>query len=325
MQWNIFNSRNINGFTFVPVTFPMNQPDALLIEDLKLQQLIDYINSKKIKKAYIQEMSNFDFIGNCPTLEHVAIELSLPFCELKSTQKKGNKFYKEYSLQSLYLLPHLKSLHIINNERPDVQAKIQIDLNEFEELMMYAGNYSYIMNIEKTNSLKTLVLDKYLKCDLTELSNLKKLDTLQLTFSKLQTLNGIENLNNLQCLYVNYNRLLQDISALRHVKSTLKALRIENCSKIEDFSVLSELDNLELLELSGSNVLPSLDFMKTMKNLKTFVFNMNVLDGDLSPCMVLSYSYSEKDRKHYNYKDKDLPKSKYFRGNEDIEEWRRLE
>ena len=49
MQWNIFNSRNINGFTFVPVTFPMNQPDALLIEDLKLQQLIDYINSKKIK------------------------------------------------------------------------------------------------------------------------------------------------------------------------------------------------------------------------------------------------------------------------------------
>ena len=52
---------------------------------------------------------------------------------------------------------------------------------------------------------------------------------------------------------------------------------------------------------------------------------MDVLNGDLTPCLNLSYVYSEKDRRHFNLKDKDLPKTNYARGNEDIEEWRRLE
>ena len=122
-----------------------------------------------------------------------------------------------------------------------------------------------------------------------------------------------------------YNRYLEDISALKKVKSTLKALRIDNCSNIKDFSVLGELENLELLELTGTNDVPSLKFLKTMKNLKTFIFNINVKDGDLSPCVGLSYVYSEKNRRHYNLKDIDLPKREYVRGNESIELWRRLE
>ncbi len=112
---------------------------------------------------------------------------------------------------------------------------------------------------------------------------------------------------------------------MRKVRGTLKMLRIENCAKINDFSVLGELENLELLQLSGSNTLPNLDFLKTMRSLKTFIFNMNVLDGDLSPCLTLSYVHSGKDRKHYNLKDAVLPKDQYVRGNETIEPWRRLE
>jgi len=112
---------------------------------------------------------------------------------------------------------------------------------------------------------------------------------------------------------------------LKSTAKTLKALRIDGCSKIEDFSILEELENLELLDLTGSNDILSLSFLKGMKNLKTFVFNMNVLDGDLHLCKNLSYVYSEQDRKHYNIKEKDLPKNKYVRGNEDIEEWRRFE
>ena len=52
---------------------------------------------------------------------------------------------------------------------------------------------------------------------------------------------------------------------------------------------------------------------------------MNVKDGDLTPCLDLSYAYSGKNRKHYNLKDLQLPKFVYVRGNETIEEWRRLE
>lgn len=46
---------------------------------------------------------------------------------------------------------------------------------------------------------------------------------------------------------------------------------------------------------------------------------MNVKDGDLSLCTGLSYVYSERNRKHYNLKNAELPKGQYVRGNEDIE------
>ena len=62
-----------------------------------------------------------------------------------------------------------------------------------------------------------------------------------------------------------------------------------------------------------------------MKNLKTFKFDMNVQDGDLTLCLDLSYVSSLKNRKHYNLKNNELPKGQYVRGNETIEQWRRLE
>ena len=36
---------------------------------------------------------------------------------------------------------------------------------------------------------------------------------------------------------------------------------------------------------------------------------MNVLDGDLTPCMKIPYVYCERNRKHYNLKNKDLPRT----------------
>lgn len=62
-----------------------------------------------------------------------------------------------------------------------------------------------------------------------------------------------------------------------------------------------------------------------LKNLKLFCFSMNVLDGDLSPCLSIACVDSFKNRKHYNLKDCELPKGKCTMGNEDIEQWRRLE
>ena len=82
------------------------------------------------------------------------------------------------------------------------------------------------------------------------------------------------------------------------------------------------MHKLEFLKLRGGNSLPSLAFMKELPNLKTFVFNMEVLDGDLSPCLNLSWAYSERNRKCYNLRDSDLPKRKFVAGTEGIEDWR---
>ena len=221
-------------------------------------------------------------------------------------------------------MKHLKSITFIDSDQIGICKKYCIDISQFKEIEEYCGEYASAINLYDAVTLKTLVLNKYREHDLRKLCNLKNLDTIQLTFSSIQTLDGIEAFNELQCLYLYRNRSLCDINSLSNVK-TLKALRIENCSQIKDFSVLGKLKNLELLEISGSNDLVDLYFLNTMKNLKTFIFNINVLDGDLSPCLDLSYVYCEKNRKHYNLKDKDLPKGVFIKGNENIDEWRRLE
>ena len=315
-----------DGFEFKSLTFPHNIYDAIVIKnpanmicqtprivktERTLGEQIDLVNKLKLKKAYVvaEEIS---FITECPTLEHLSV---IPAGNAKN----------HFDFSPLYSMPKIKSLNCKTQYGDRDQYSSFLDYTNVTGLESLSISGSGHNNYNQIATLKSLGISGYKGNDLTQLFHSPVLDTLLMIQCKIKSLHGIQQSNKMQCLYLYYNRALQDISALRHVKSTLKALRIENCPKIEDFSVLSELDNLELLELSGSNVLPSLDFLKTMKNLKTFVFSMNVLDGDLSPCMRLSYVFSEKDRKHYSHKDRELPKIEYVRGNEDIEEWRRLE
>lgn len=53
MLFSSDNSKHVNGLRFVPVTFPYNVPDGLLIENLHVQQLIEYCNNNQIKKAFV--------------------------------------------------------------------------------------------------------------------------------------------------------------------------------------------------------------------------------------------------------------------------------
>ena len=61
---------------------------------------------------------------------------------------------------------------------------------------------------------------------------------------------------------------------------------------------------------------------KKMKKLKTFILDMNVLDGDLTPCLDIPYVTCIRDRRHYNLKDSDLPKGKIYRPEKELELWR---
>lgn len=315
-----------NGFPFTAITYPANVYDAIVVkypQDVQcfsskinsslhsLQEQVEFINKYRIEKALIIA-ENIDFIIMCPTLKHLRI---IP------ADSSGDEF--DYS--PLYKMSQIKSLQCSTVYGFEEEFFTCIDcakINGLEDIHIANSGYQ---NFNTVETLRRLGLSNYEKMDISEAFSSPILDTLSIFQSKIITLEGIQKSRKMQCLYLYYNRFLQDISALNKVKNTLKALRIENCPKINDFSVLGELENLELLELSGSNELPSLSFLKKMKNLKTFIFSVNVKDGDLTPCLDLSYVYSEKNRKHYNLKDTELPKAQYVRGNETIEEWRRLE
>ena len=236
------------------------------------------------------------------------------------------KIYKEYNLESLYKLPNLKSLQLIDSEEPAVIVpKVSVGIDRISTLEYFRGEARFVAGLGSAKTLKVLALTDYKQQNLVEICDLKKLETLSLFRGKIETLDGCESLENLQCLYLTNNRGLKDISALRNLKQSLKLLRIDHCAKIEDFSVLEELENLELLQLDGSQTLENLNFLNLLPNLKTFICHMNVVDGDLTPCLRLSYAYMGKKRKHYNLRDDQLPRGEYIRGNEQMEEWKRFE
>jgi len=315
-----------DGYVFLPMTYPHNVFDAILIRypqnavcfsprlpysTRDLDAHIALINDLNIEKAVIIA-TDIDFIKACPSLKHLKI---IPAGNV------GNGF--DYS--PLYDMPEIKSLDCTTVYGRNEELSTTIDYSKIKGIESFGVYNSGYLNYENITTTRSLFLSYYQKHDLQNAFSSVELDTLSLIQCKVRSLEGIQKSKKMQCLYLYYNRSLQDISALLKVKKTLRALRIENCPKIEDLSVLGELENLELLELFGSNELHSLSFLKRMKKLKTFIFNMNVKDGDLTPCLDLSYACSKKDRKHYNLKDTELPKTQYVRGNETIEKWRRLE
>lgn len=316
-----------DDFPFTAITHPANVYDAIIIKYPRnvpcfspsrypgsyrsLEEQLEFINRHKIEKALIIA-ENIDFITMCPTLKHLWI---VP------ADNSGNGF--DYS--PLYKMPQIKSLRCrtVYGRREELSTSIDCaKINGLESIHVVNSGYK---NFTAVDTLMSLGLTDYEKRDLSEAFSSSIIDTLSIFQSRITSLEGIQRSEKMQCVYLYYNRSLQDISALKKVKGTLRALRIENCPKIDDFSVLGELENLELLELSGSKELPDLSFIRKMKNLKTFIFSMNVKDGDLSPCLALSYVHSKRNRKHYNLKDKELPKTHYVHGNETIEQWRRLE
>jgi hypothetical protein len=314
-----------DGFVFSALTSPANVYDAILIKvpnDIRsfygsqfptsrtLEEHIDFINKYKIEKATIIA-DNIEFITKCPTLKYLSI---IP----------GDSVGDGFDYSPLYEMPEIKCLSCETKYGFKEEFKTTVDCARIKGLEDLNAINQYYLNFNTVKTLKDLTLTAYKKEDLSEAFVSPVLDSLYVFQSKLKSLDGIETSSKMQCLYLYHNRSLQDISALKKVKNTLTALHIENCPKITDFSVLGELENVELLRLFGKNELPNLSFLKSMKKLKTFVFDMNVIDGDLSPCLELSYAHNETSKKHYNLKDKDLPKGEYFRGNESIDEWRRF-
>lgn len=303
-----------DGFIFCSFLHPINQHSAIRVDySIKSQQeFIEYINNYKIEQAEIVT-DDLSFLRYCPTLKHLKIYLRYDLIV-------------DYDFSPLYEHPKILTLKCINSF--DSKKKVTLlnctQINGLENLFVSANNG--IVNFNKVDTLKSLVLGglSSKSGNIEDEFTGNNLDTLSLIECKFKSLQGIENAQNLQCLDLSNNRLLNDIDSLENISSSLKYVDFENNSKVTDFSVLGKLYNLSYLRLKGSNTIPDLKFIKNLTNLKTFIFNFNVLDGDISPCLNLSYVYSERDRKHYNIKDKSLPKGDYITGIEHIDEWRKL-
>ncbi len=326
-DYSVFAQHHLirDGYEFKPLTHPANIYDAIVIRNpgsilgsyrmLKtnhsLSEHIELINKYKLEKAYLL-CEDISFVTKCPTLKYISIT---------PVDEAGDNF----DFSPLYDMPEIKSLECKTQYGSRDEFTSTVDYKNISGLVDLCISGKGHLNYHQVNSLRSLRISNYQHDDLTKMFSSKILDSLLIIQCKIKTLDGIQQSDRMQCLYLDYNRSLHDILALTSVKKTLRTLRIENCPQIQDFSVLQELENLETLVLLGKNELPTISFIRNLKNLKTFVFSMSVLDGDLSPCLNLTYAYSQCNRKYYNLKNEELPKNQFIRGNEDIEMWRRME
>lgn len=318
-----------DGFVFSSIRDPANVFDAITIRnpssarrffdvdgvsERSLEDHIAFINSHQLTKAYIVA-DDISFLAKCPTLEHLTIIPSVT---------AGDGF--DYA--PLYKMPNLKSLICATHYGTYHKNTTTIDYSKIPGLEYLEVNSNEDLNYHLVSTLKTLHLfgpfSKLKDSDLKWLSACSQLDTLEITCAKIRCLEGIERLAQMQCLRLNYNRSLQDISALENVAPALRMLHIEKCPNITDFSVLEKLKKLEYLVIKGSNQIPDLSFLRGLPDLQLFDFDVNVEDGDLTPCLALPYVRCRRSRRHYNLKDAQLPKGACKHGNENIPHWRRI-
>lgn len=300
-----------DGFHFSFVCGPTNIYDGIIIRNpiesecwtpkygfsqKSLQEHIEIINKYKLEKAIIIA-ENIEFITQCPTLKYLRI---IP----ADTAPDNFDFSPLYRMNGLkYLYCNTQYGGSTEPCSSTIDYEMIDGLTEIYVLGQGHLNYNKAKDLQrlKVRNDKTFKNLKYL----TACAYLKEIDMVQ---CHLNSLNGIGTFKDLQDLSIYGDRSLSDISDLRYVAKSLRSLSIENCSKISDFSCLDELINLEHLYLFGNNGLKNLGFLDKMPKLKTFSFSMPVEDGDLSHCLKIPYVNCHKNRKHYNFKDKDLPK-----------------
>lgn len=262
-----------------------------------LEEHIRLIREEKIERALIIA-DDISFITECPSLKMFSI---FPANSVGS----GFDFSPLYSVQEIKML----NCHTTYGEKEKESSSIDYSkITGLIDLGVYGkGHFNY----DSIDTLEKFWVSNIKKCDnLYQISRSSELKDLTILQCGLKSLEGIEQYQKLQSLDLSNNRLLCDISMLGKVSKSLRFLNIEGCVKITDFSCLYDLPMLEHLSLIGSNTLPDLEFLKRMTKLKTFIFSMEIIDGDLSPCLQIPYVSCENNKKRYNLKDKELPKQK---------------
>lgn len=262
-----------------------------------LEEHILFINEKQVENVEICA-KNIDFIEKCPGLKSILV-VPADCC--------GNGF--DYS--PLYRLKNIEELDCTTEYGYDgvrCRYSTTIDYSKIKGIRrLNLADYAGALNYQTILTLEGLYMCEYPKENLKGCSESQNLKYICLERGDLKTLAGVEKSKTLEWVSLVNLRKLKDISNLKYLKDTITALNIEGCPKVLDFSILEQFTNLEHLQLMGSNKLENLQFLKKMKNLKTFVFDMKINDGDLTLCLDIPYVYCRKSYRYYNVNSKRLP------------------
>ena len=151
--------------------------------------------------ALMRQPAAVDFapLALYPELEELWID-KLPW---KTTEIKN--------VEQLYAMPKLKNLSIWDKQMPRLDVSRFIAL---ESLQANPTDPKHIINIGKAAGLRLLSLYSYKGKDLTEFTSLKNLTSIDLVNPAIGSLNGLEQMPQLEGLELMDTRNLKDVSLI---------------------------------------------------------------------------------------------------------------
>lgn len=292
------NSNTIeNWFEFTPYSESTDE-DLEILESFAPANLIVRLN---LRTEYCP--SGFD-ISDKETL-------------LKFSKFKGLEICSHFSdlsfISNFSQLEYLKVFGLVNHDL-SMNSKIDLDFSKLKMLKYLSipiirhrkENY----NFQTCSSLKHLFWPNHYKATtsfLDSIGGMLNLEVLSMHRPKFIALDGINKLNDLRYLEIDYAKNLSNISDLAGC-SSLTGLDLQNCPNLKDLSALTELDNLKILNLWNCRNIDSLGWLQDTQVEYLNFYSSNIIDGDLSfisNMPNLKYLRFE-NKRHYNKKQRDF-------------------
>ena len=209
------------------------------------------------------------------------------FTGLKVLNVGNSSFYYEDSLEGLTRLREVYSSNTAEElaNLIDTPENIEVlgvyddfnsdDLSGIEVFVNVSKLYISSISLKTLDGLEGLTKLKELEIydgdkisNFTSLSKLTSLEKLTISSDKLIDFTVLENMTNLKELCVHSSEM-KDLSGLTKFKDTLVRLELSNMYKVEDYSVIDKLVNLEELSLycAYDATLPTLINMNNLKKI----------------------------------------------------------
>jgi Leucine-rich repeat (LRR) protein len=228
-------------------------------------------------------------------------------------QGRDIDFVRDLTLRRLNLLDRgisdLTPIHDLGSSLEELSVQSApgsyIDLALLPKLTVLSCAWDQVSSsIDRTDQIEDLFLSPYTEADITPLSHLSSLHSLQMKQRpRLRSLDGIEAFPWLARLSV-YGAPLEDTAALARLNTpVLSRLDLASCRRLTSLADLSGLTGLRELDVSEGGNLASLVPIAGLTSLERLYLygSTTIADGDLSPLLAMTRmrDLRMRNRRHY--------------------------
>lgn len=243
---------------------------------------------------YYKEHKDIDGVYLCPGLGY----------ELKDiTFLQQHKYIKgivipegeKIDISGIENLKELEYISISGNIQP-------IDYSVFPKLEQIRGDWHpKVIISEKCSKLKHLYFRHYKprSKDLTELPSLTNLEFLGIIQSPIESTKGVGKFKKLKRINLAYLPKLTTLCDMENLP--IEVAEVQNCKQLRNLEHFGVAKTLKKLICDKCGAIKSIKFIRKLKGLDHFAFlDMDVLDGDMSPCLSVSYTVFT-NKKHFSH------------------------